>query len=430
MDKRASHKYCSTDPLWFSQYIIHECNIINKISIIVYLEEMMQTHQGQLVVEDILNHVIDDLEGFMRVLYEMAAARKELDKRTKKSARKKQNDRKQFRDQALGEKWVQMENTKINIHSSQPAMNRAQSPSSIPQFYFSWFSTRSMGQRAPPAPPPPPPPPGGAPPPPPPPPTSTRSLVGILSADSGKALYKMDRDDLRDICGTKESVRLFSHLQKDRAKAAKEAGSSDNQSELQDLNDMPQWKRELIKKQRRRRDDSDESPPERRRGQRKDNNKTRDYDSDDDHKDKRKSKHKGHRHHSDTEEEEEEENSQTKRRHRKGKRKGKEKKDQEESKGKSKNRKSFDKGKHKSSRSKVQDETLEKKGKSKSRDNKGRKKGPTNIDDYDESNSSNSDSYSDSDPSRSESESESSNEEPKRKCRALRQHLFLEHHGH
>ena len=43
------------------------------------------------------------------------------------------------------------------------------------------------------------------------------SLVGILFANSGKALYKMDRDDLRDICGTKESVRLFSHLQKDRA---------------------------------------------------------------------------------------------------------------------------------------------------------------------------------------------------------------------
>ena len=40
-----------------------------------------------------MNHVIDDLEGFMKRLYELSAARKELQKRTK--TKKKKSDRKQ-----------------------------------------------------------------------------------------------------------------------------------------------------------------------------------------------------------------------------------------------------------------------------------------------------------------------------------------------
>lgn len=40
-------------------------------------------------VKDVLNHVIDDLEHFMRTLFEMTSARKEMEKKSTKSPRKK-----------------------------------------------------------------------------------------------------------------------------------------------------------------------------------------------------------------------------------------------------------------------------------------------------------------------------------------------------
>ena len=47
--------------------------------------------------------------------------------------------------------------------------------------------------------------------------SSMYSLRGILTADSGEELYKMDRDELREVCGIKDGIRIFSHLQRDRA---------------------------------------------------------------------------------------------------------------------------------------------------------------------------------------------------------------------
>ena len=45
------------------------------------------------IIQDILNHVIDDLEEFMRYVKDKAAAWNELEKRSKKSKRKKHDGR-------------------------------------------------------------------------------------------------------------------------------------------------------------------------------------------------------------------------------------------------------------------------------------------------------------------------------------------------
>lgn len=42
------------------------------------------------------------------------------------------------------------------------------------------------------------------------------SLIGTLVVNSGEELYKMDRDELRDLCGGRDGVRIYSQLQKDR----------------------------------------------------------------------------------------------------------------------------------------------------------------------------------------------------------------------
>ena len=39
----------------------------------------------------------------------------------------------------------------------------------------------------------------------------------MLVVRSAEELYKMEREELRDICGAKDGIRLFSQLQKDRA---------------------------------------------------------------------------------------------------------------------------------------------------------------------------------------------------------------------
>jgi hypothetical protein len=45
-----------------------------------------------LLLQDLLNHVIEDLESFMRKLFEVNAARKELEKIMKKTPKRKQNE--------------------------------------------------------------------------------------------------------------------------------------------------------------------------------------------------------------------------------------------------------------------------------------------------------------------------------------------------
>ena len=49
-------------------------------------------HVSSLDAQDLLNHVIDDIEMFVRVLYEMTGARRELEKR--RSLKRKKTDRK------------------------------------------------------------------------------------------------------------------------------------------------------------------------------------------------------------------------------------------------------------------------------------------------------------------------------------------------
>lgn len=39
-----------------------------------------------------MNHIIDDMEQFMRTLYEVSAAKKELDKKMTKSLKRKKTD--------------------------------------------------------------------------------------------------------------------------------------------------------------------------------------------------------------------------------------------------------------------------------------------------------------------------------------------------
>ena len=41
--------------------------------------------------------------------------------------------------------------------------------------------------------------------------------LGKLVVESGEELYKMDRNELRDICGIREGTTLYSLLQRDRA---------------------------------------------------------------------------------------------------------------------------------------------------------------------------------------------------------------------
>ena len=51
--------------------------------------KLLHLSSPPLLLQDILNHVFDDLDGFMRLLTEKAAAWAELEKKKKKSRRKK-----------------------------------------------------------------------------------------------------------------------------------------------------------------------------------------------------------------------------------------------------------------------------------------------------------------------------------------------------
>ena len=44
------------------------------------------------------------------------------------------------------------------------------------------------------------------------------SCVDKVTVKTGRLLYRMTRDDMRDMCGFGEGTRLFSHLQRDKPK--------------------------------------------------------------------------------------------------------------------------------------------------------------------------------------------------------------------
>ena len=47
--------------------------------------------------------------------------------------------------------------------------------------------------------------------------TTACSSADKVNVTSGEDLYRMDRDELRNVCGVGDGVRLFSQLQKDKA---------------------------------------------------------------------------------------------------------------------------------------------------------------------------------------------------------------------
>ena len=44
------------------------------------------------------------------------------------------------------------------------------------------------------------------------------SCVDKITCSSGSQLYQMSREELREMCGVSDGIRLFSHLQKDKSK--------------------------------------------------------------------------------------------------------------------------------------------------------------------------------------------------------------------
>jgi hypothetical protein len=284
------------------------------------------------------------------------------------------------------------------------------------------------------------------------------SALGKLIADSGEEVYKMDRDELRETCGIRDGIRLYGHLQRDRAQAARKAGSTDSLSEFQkklgqrktrtdavmkavdafrgagkkklsqieeepedDLADMPKWKRELIKKQRRQKEEEESPPAERRsRGgkREKDRRGNRRDDSDEEVDDKRRKKNVKRRGKDDASDSEEEDNKKSR-----SKRKEKETKRKKEE--EMKRKKGEESRKKKSPKKKTQvsdDEEDEKKGKRKGRkeekrkkdDKKSPKKKPTSDDDFDSSEVTSDESDAATDSSEEESSSSAGEKETKK----------------